>query len=125
MITYRYNSQVDPPAPFVLVTVKTEDGSHVSQFPALIDTAADLSAVPMTIIERLQLVSVSDAVVRAFGSDPEIRPIYLVNIQVHDRQAIDVEVLGDPVNRHIILGRDILNHFRLVLDGPNQRLELE
>jgi len=87
-------------------------------------TAADMTALPMTIIERLQLVSVSDTVVRAFGHDPKRRPIYLVHIQVHDRESVEVEVLGDPVNDHVILGRDVLNHFRLVLDGPNQRLEI-
>ena len=126
MITYRYNQQIDPPGSFVLVNVSTGDGSQsVDQVPAQVDTGADLTVVPDSVVRQLRLASRGDMTISGFGADPEMRPTYLVQIQVHDLTAFKVEVLSDPTGSYILLGRDVLNHFRLVLDGPNQRLELD
>jgi hypothetical protein len=36
-----------------------------------------------------------------------------------------VEVLAHPAEPFILLGRDVLNHYRILLDGPKLALEIE
>ena len=47
MIRYNYNRQVNPPAPFVYVSIErpSVDGTTV-EMPAQIDSAADISVIP-------------------------------------------------------------------------------
>jgi hypothetical protein len=35
-----------------------------------------------------------------------------------------VEVVGDEISNEVILGRDILNRWRILLDGPNETVEI-
>jgi hypothetical protein len=47
MSRYRYNTQVNPPAPFAYALMGAADGGASSrEYPAQLDTAADLSVVP-------------------------------------------------------------------------------
>ena len=47
MIRYNYNRQINPPAPFVHVTIERPafDGATV-EIPAQIDSAADITVIP-------------------------------------------------------------------------------
>jgi hypothetical protein len=38
---------------------------------------------------------------------------------------ITVEAFASREEPHVLLGRDVLNHFRVLLDGPNLVLEME
>jgi hypothetical protein len=54
MSRYRYNHQVDPPAPFAYAVVGTPvDGGRSDEYPAQIDPAADISVVPWRVVEDL------------------------------------------------------------------------
>jgi hypothetical protein len=47
MIRYAYNRQVEPPAPFVHVTLRRPGQDQASEeLPAQIDTAADRTVIP-------------------------------------------------------------------------------
>ncbi len=57
MVRYTYNRQVTPPAPFVHVTVRPPiEGPSGVVVPAQLDTGADLSVIPLRLVDELQLV---------------------------------------------------------------------
>ena len=57
MMRYTYNRQVEPPAPFIHVSLKClETGKSVDDLPALIDTAADRTVIPGGLVGLLELV---------------------------------------------------------------------
>src|SRR5688572_17553218 len=57
MTRYAYNRQVSPPAPFVHVTISEPDlRAALNDIPAQVDTAADMTVLPQSLVDRLGLV---------------------------------------------------------------------
>ncbi len=52
-------------------------------------------------------------------------PTFLVQIQLRGSHTQVIKVLASAEEPYILLGRDVLNRFRITLDGPNLVLEIE
>jgi hypothetical protein len=127
MTRYRYNSQIFPPAPFVHVTISSPAGSAatVGDIPAQLDTAADLTSIPSAIIDQLQLVPLDEMLVAGFAGHLTKLPTYLVQLSVRDIEPVPVKVLASGDEPYVLLGRDVLNRHRVLLDGPRLVLEID
>lgn len=126
MIRYRYNQQVSPPAPFVHVTLQhPEREVALPDVPAQIDTAADMTVLPAGLVEQLQLVQLDAIPVVAFGAVRRIVPTFLVSLALRGQALVVTEVLSDAEEPHVLLGRDLVNRYRVVLDGPRGVLEID
>jgi len=126
MSRYRYNQQVKPPAPFAYASVSaTAEGAPSLECPAQLDTAADLSVVPRRIVDQLQLDRLGEFETLGFGGHVMTMPTFLVRIQLRGLPSQVVEVLASREEPYVLLGRDVLNRFRVTLDGPNLMLEIE
>ena len=125
MVRYTYNQQVSPPAPFVHVSVRPPHGGTAGiTVPAQIDTAADLSVIPGWLVEELELVPLDSVAALGFGGHLLMLPTYLVELQVRELNPVTVKALASPDEPYALLGRDVLNEFTILLDGPNLILEL-
>lgn len=116
---YRYAAG-DPPAPGVLLNLAHPvTGRRTEGVPALVDTGADLSVLPDRLVTDLGLLRVDEQVVEGFDGGPRVLSVYLVILQVRDLPPVEVRVVrGDVTNA--ILGRDVLNRYKVTLDGPGQ-----
>jgi hypothetical protein len=92
--------------------------------PAQIDTAADLSVIPGRLVEELQLVPLDSIAVLGFGGLLLTLPTFLVEFRVRGLDPVTVKVLASHDEPYALLGRDVLNRFTVLLDGPNLVLEL-
>ena len=125
MIRYRYNSQKQPPAPFVLVTVGNPlTGAELRDVPAQIDTGADCTLVPSGVVATLGLNYSGSWSVAGVGSKVEEMRLYPASIAIHQLPPQPIEVVAHPGESWVLLGRDVLNGFRLLLDGPGLVLEI-
>jgi predicted aspartyl protease len=126
MIRYRYNEQVSPPAPFIRVAIVSpmtnERGIEV---PAQLDTAADMSVVPLAVVESLGLMPMGEDPTLGFGGHLTTIPTYLVRVRIHDYPAREIEALVSPDEPYVLLGRDVLNGHKITFDGPNLALKIE
>ena len=52
-------------------------------------------------------------------------PTYIVFVAIHDLAPQAVKVVASADEPWMLLGRDVLNGHRLVLDGPGSYLEVE
>jgi len=126
MIRYRYNNQVSPPAPFVHVTIRRPgDVASAQDFPAQLDTAADMTVIPWRIVEDLDLLQHDEIETQGFGGHVSTVMSFLVQLQIHQLEPVTVEVLADRDEPYVLLGRDMLNRHRVTLDGPQLILEIE
>ncbi len=50
--------------------------------------------------------------------------LYLVNLQIGTLELTGVYVVGDELGKEFILGRNVLNELRLLLDGPAELTQL-
>jgi hypothetical protein len=125
MVRYNYNQQVTPPAPFVHVSVRPpREGAAEAVVAAQLDTAADLSVIPGRLVEELQLLPLDLVSALGFGGRLMTLPTYLVEIRVRDLEPVCVKVLASPDEAYALLGRDVLDRFTVMLDGPNLVVEM-
>lgn len=125
MIRYRYNRQVTPPAPMVTVTLCGVDGSPLSMdVAAQLDTGADRTVVPWEPVQRLGASLRRTIMLSGYAGEIVEVATALLDIRLHDLPAVRVEVAVDHRIAEVLLGRDFLNRFRIVLDGPELMLEM-
>jgi hypothetical protein len=124
MIRYRYADLV-PPAPMLNVTVRCPfRGVEQVGLPALVDTAADRTILPQPVVARLGLVEIDHLEFVGFGSRVMRLPAYAIDLAVHDLPPVRLKVALGEDEPFILLGRDMLNTLRILLDGPGTALEV-
>jgi predicted aspartyl protease len=125
VIRYTYNTQVQPPAPFVFLTLRNPaDGRELQNVPAQIDLGADQTVLPDAVVETLDLPQMGTMAVGGLGGITYTLPTYAVLLSIHDQPRQPVKVIGAANEPWVLLGRDVMNAHRLVLDGPKLTLEI-
>jgi hypothetical protein len=126
MVRYKYNDERDPPAPFVYVTMSGIDGTtSEKRIPAQVDSGADRTVIPLAVANELGLLKVRDLLIGGFGGSSIALPTFLIQLRVHDFAPLQIEVIGAPDESFALLGRDVLNLYRCLHDGPAKAFEIE
>ncbi len=115
-----YDSDLfDSPAPLARVSLKNlHTGKAVNDVPILIDTGADLTLIPRTFVDELKWDTEAEAGYELEGFDG--RKTVARSVQ------LGLTFLGQTFRGRFvvldsqsgILGRNVLNHFAILLDGP-------
>ena len=121
---WSYNQDVQPPAPFLDVLVKhpwaPDKSRHVR---AKLDTGADLSAIPQTIAEELELLAARTILVETYDGTQAKVETYFITLEAAQVRFRRLEVILVP-EENVLLGRDVLNHFYIHLNGPDLTFDL-
>jgi hypothetical protein len=126
VIRYRYVDQLNPPAPFAKVTVRCPaTGSQAPDLPALVDSGSDRTILPGRVVAALGLVEDGRLHFQGFGGDVVELPVFLVEIHVHDLPKVLVRAGLGANEPHILLGRDVLNALKILLNGPKLLMDLD
>jgi predicted aspartyl protease len=112
----------EPPAPTAqLILRDPRGGATVSDVLLLLDTGADATLLPRAAVERLGVSPLVDERYELIGFDgsKSFAPAALLEIiflgrAFRGRYLLIEQDLG-------VLGRDVLNHLTLLLDGPRQK----
>jgi hypothetical protein len=124
-ITFHYVQQESPPAPYVLVNVGRFDGqASLVDLPAKVDSAADRTVLPLQVATQLALDEIEQRPFAGLGSVVTTLSIYRAVLTIRGLTPILADTAGVPGEPHVLIGRDILNLYRLVLDGPALRVEI-
>jgi len=117
-----YNRDIEPPAPFLDVTVEHPITGQRLTLPAKLDTGADISAIPVTAAEQLHLLAVRAISVEGYDSKPVSTSTYAIALYTAStRFRLEVIIIAEP---YVLLGRDVLNHFYTHLNGPELTFDL-
>lgn len=111
----------DPPAPVAYVTLRNpQNGSVISNIPLLIDTGADATLLPLSAVKKLgvEIEVDSEFEVQVFDGETKLLQVARLDLLVFNKTFKGEYLLIDRPEG--ILGRNILNHIRLLLDGPQQ-----
>lgn len=115
-----YNSEFDPPAPVLAVQITGIVHSRPrATLPALLDAGSDFTAVPANLVSRLKLYAVRPQILEDFSGETREEFLYGVRLGYASRPAREMQVMvtGLPF---VILGRDWLEDYYLLLNGPEQ-----
>ena len=125
MIRYRYQDQIVPPAPFVLVAVSnSQTGQTRTDLPAQLDTAADRTVLPAALVGELDLPRTGTITVEGIGGIVATMALHQADVKMPGLASSTIEVAVSDGESWILIGRDILNSVRIVLDGPRLLLEI-
>jgi hypothetical protein len=119
-----YDRDIEPPAPFLDVSVHSPLHSDVVQsVRAKLDTGADISAIPASLVEELGLHPESQLLVEGYDLQPATLYTYYITLVIAQVHFQRLEVIPFP-ERYVLLGRDVLNHFYARLNGPELTFDL-
>ncbi len=119
MMHYSYSARYYPPMPAAEVALGVPGADFsMGPLPTIIDTGADITVVPRQYLMRLEAPVVASGYLRSpWGGRHDVK-IYEVNLRIGEHDLYEVEVVGEPGWREILLGRNVLNQLDLRLDGP-------
>jgi predicted aspartyl protease len=115
-------SHFDPPAPVARVTLRNpHNGATVSNVLLLLDTGADVTLLPRMAVERLGVPLLANQRYELMGFDgsKSFAPVVMLDTICLQRALRGRSLLIEEERG--ILGRDILNHVMVLLDGPRQQ----
>jgi hypothetical protein len=115
-------SHFDPPAPVARVTLRNpHSGATTSDVQLLLDTGADVTLLPRVAVERLgvQPLAGQRYELMSFDGSRSFAPVVMLDV-LFLRRAFRGRYLLIEEERGI-LGRDVLNHVAMLLDGPRQQ----
>lgn len=122
---WSYNQAVQPPAPFLEVIVRHPRISDKFQpISAKLDTGADLSAIPQNVADNLELLAARTILAEAYDGTQTSVETYAIILEVAKARFRQLEVILIPED-YALLGRDVLNHFYISLNGPDLTFDLQ
>ena len=119
----KYSLEYSPPAAVLKVKFINPILSYEAEIEAKLDTGADITVVPEAVIDRLGIVPAGRIDVTSFDGDGTVRYTYFVNLAFLGFTFEFVEVIGAR-RRDSLLGRDVLNRLKAVLDGKALEFDL-
>jgi predicted aspartyl protease len=121
-----YLPAVTPPALFVSVAVANRDGSIIIRDSAAhLDTAADWTVLPQRLIAQLGSVPTREVELTGFGGAVVKCSVFEVWLTLPTFKPVLLEITAHPNEPWILLGRDMLNRYQVLLDGPSQALQIQ
>lgn len=120
-----YNSSYYPPVPTLQVRFAIADtGLSTDDVLGIVDTGADATIVPIHYLDQIEASVEGFGRVRGHWGGATSINLYAADIVVEEIVFPGILVVGDEEGNEVILGRDLLNRIRLVLDGLNLQSEI-
>lgn len=101
------------------------EGELVRRANAMLDSGAVMTCVPKWVIDRLGPLTYSSVRVRLANGElrDAITAVIRIRVASHDiPNRIEVVIID---KEYALIGRDILNRYRVMLDGPEERWSIE
>ena len=125
MSHYPYSNEHSPSAPVLEITLGAP-GTPPTLGPleAFVDTGADATLIPMRYLRRIEARKVDQAALRSQWGEHRLVSLYAVAVEIGRHRFAAAWVVGDEIGDEVVLGRNVLNRLRLLLDGPAAMIEV-
>jgi hypothetical protein len=119
-----YDTRHDPPAPVAQATVANAiQRRRRRNAPALLDTGSDMTAIPRSLASALQLYPIGRIRLEDVQAQTLQVLTYAVQLSIAGLIIPRLEVILTGLN-YVVLGRDVLNRFYVLLNGPDAVFEI-
>ena len=111
-----------PSAPVIKMSVQARSSVEVI---ALVDSGADATIIPMNLLRKIGATYVKAQQMRGIIGRSQEVDLYLVTIQISVHRLPGIRVIAANPGTEVILGRDVLNHLIVTLNGLAGVTEIE
>lgn len=118
---YKYSDHYFPPAPVVNVTLCAQNTIEVV---GLIDSGADATIVPHIILNRIGARFARTSQMTGISGKPEAVALYIITVQIEHFTLPGIKAIASKATTEVIIGRDVLNHLIVTLDGIAGEIEV-
>lgn len=123
---YSYDAAYDPPFPAAPVVLRNSDeGLRSETLQALLDTGADGSLVPIAYLAEILAPPMTDTHIRSHWGERRAAQLFAIDLELGSLRLPGVFVIGDEQGSEIVLGRNVLNKLRVLLDGPASQTDVK
>jgi len=117
---FPFNQSFSPPMPVLVVTLRNEHkGLSTGSLDALVDTGVDGTVVPAAYLKDIGAPVIGRARLHSHLGMRHVI-LHIADVQIAELVLPGVVIAADREGKELILGRDVLNHLRLLVDGPAQ-----
>lgn len=125
MAQFLYDSSFDPPAPVIEFGLGLPREANPRRYlMALVDSGADVTVIPVQILTEIGAKIVDRRFLRGVIGSRERVGLYQVVIHMPTGIAYGIRAVAGQKIEEAILGRDVLNQWRITLDGPGETVEI-
>jgi predicted aspartyl protease len=117
LYTYDYDFSYSPSAPVAEVEVTTDVTDRAITLMAFIDSGADATMLPFVFLQELQAEEVETRYLRTVIGKRVAVDLYRVAIRIGAYHFRSIRAIATNSPTEIILGRDVLNHLVVTLNG--------
>lgn len=115
-----FDPSFNPPAPIGSVLIRDiATGKRSAGMQVMLDTGSDITLLPSTVVDDMDLGNFLRGDLELEGFDGSTSVYRAVSAQIIFLGKRISGTFGLIDNQVGILGRDVLNHFALLLDGPS------
>jgi len=112
-----------PPAPVLSVSLSTPINGQIIKSLALLDSGADITAIPQWVAQQLQLKYVDEITVEGYDGIPTKKFIYSVKIIFPNLEDFIIKSIAVD-SKFTLIGRDILNRWSIFLKGRSKTFRI-
>lgn len=119
MFKYNYSNEgFGLPAPCMDIKIKKIWDKENLQVNAELDTGADITSIPKDILKKIDIPAKGSEEITDYNGKKHKRKLYFICLEVNSKK-FEQDVI-ETENDKILLGRDILNSFVLLLNGKRK-----
>jgi hypothetical protein len=122
---FPYFARLLPPAPSANVSLNAPGIASPSiRMLAQLDSGSDRTILPQGIELQLGLIRMREMQVEGLSGVLSTMPTFLVEITIDGLSPITVEALFERGEQYVLLGRDVLNLYSILHDGPTNQVTI-
>ena len=122
---YKYSRNFNPTAPVIELSISAPLSEAITSSIALIDSGADITVIPEVIISQLKLRRVDSVLASGFSKRVVQATVYSAALSIEGILETQIYRVLSWNGDYALIGRDILNKFIAMLNGPNEELSLQ
>lgn len=125
VFTYNYDHHYHPPMPMVELSIGLPLSETIVDLPVIVDSGADATMIPVHYLQQVGARRSRKAIMRGVTGVGSLVNLYAVAIQFGPYRQGFAEVVGVVDGGETIVGRDLLNHLMVTLNGPALVVEVQ